>query len=139
MEQYQITSVSNNELTYETSNNQILSENYCRISFDKGQRLLRRTLANHFRSEYWNLIAESGFYLCPTKDCPVYYFNNNGETYLGKDDVHKTVMHKMEIGAEKRPVCYCKNVLESIIFDEVVVKKCSDSLIDIQNFTEANT
>ncbi len=139
MEQYSLKSVSNMALTYKTSMDPEISENYCQISFDKGQRLLRKTLSNHFKPEYWDLITESGFYFCPARECPVYYFNNKQEIYLGKNDVHTTVMHKIAIGSENRPACYCKNVLESTIFDEILVKKCCDSLIDIQNFTEANT
>ncbi|MHA2030861.1 MAG: hypothetical protein ACW99A_15595 [Candidatus Kariarchaeaceae archaeon] len=134
-----VISVSNSLLDYESSINPRTDENYCPISFDKGQRLLRKTLANHFKPVYWNLIIENGFYFCPTRDCPVYYFNNVNKSYLGQNDVQTTVMHKMEIGAENRPACYCKNVLESTIFNELLVKKCCDSLIDIQNFTQANT
>ena len=76
MEKYSITSVSNNKLQYETSKKTVFEENYCKISFDKGQRLLRKTLANHFKPKYWNLITDIGFYFCPAKDCPVNYFNN---------------------------------------------------------------
>ena len=134
-----VSSVSNHSLAFKTSSDPVFDGNYCRISFDKGQRLLRKTLANHFKPAYWNLITDTGFYFCPTRDCPVYYFNNENELYLAENDVQTTVMHKMEIGVENRPACYCKNVLESTIFDELLVRKCCDSLIDIQNFTQANT
>ena len=139
MKELSVISVSNNKLVYETSNDPVSSENYCRISFEKGQRVLRKTLPNHIQPPYWNLIAESGFFFCPVKDCPVYYYNNVSDAYFGKNDVQTTVMHKIEIGIEDRPACYCKNVLESTILDELLLKKCCDSLIDIQNFTEANT
>lgn len=139
MVQFSLQSVSDTNLVYETSKDSTSTENFCQISFDKGQRLLRKTLANHFKPKYWNIISDSGFYFCPTRDCPVYYFNNQSKVYLGENDVQTTVMHKMEIGADNRPACYCKNVLESTIFDELLVRKCCDSLIDIQNFTKANT
>ena len=139
MIEYSVVSISNKKLVYETSNDPVSSENFCKISLDRGKRLLRKTLANHFKPEFWNLITDNGFYFCPVRDCPVYYFNNEQGIYLGSDNVQTTVMHKIEIGSENRPACYCKNVLESTIMDELLVRKCCDSLIDIQNFTQANT
>lgn len=134
-----IVSVSGISLKYNPTISEIEGKNICPISFEKGQRLLRKTLANHVQPRYWDIINEEGFFFCRTKDCSVVYFNNEKKLYFGFEDVRSIVMHKMPIGTENRPVCYCKNVLESRIMDELLVQKCCDSIIDIQQFTEANT
>lgn len=134
-----VTSVSNDLLEFDSVNVNGSQSNYCPISFDKGLRLLRKTLANHIRPSNWSVITEKGFFFCPNRGCPLVYFNNETGAYFGRNDVQSIVMHKMEIGTENRPVCYCKNVLESTILDELLIKKCCDSIIDIQSFTDANT
>ena len=111
----------------------------CPISFDKGKRLLRKTIANHVKSEFWTYITEDNYNFCPRIDCPIFYFNNQMKFYIGKDEIKTSVMHKIPIQTKDRPVCYCKNVLESQILNELLVKRCCDTLVDIQKFTEANT
>lgn len=111
----------------------------CQASGDKGIRLLKKTLANHLRPKFWSLIDDNKLFFCENIDCGVYYFNSGKDLYFGKADIQSVVMHKMQVGEENRPACYCKNVLESQILDELLIKKCCDSLIDIQNFTGANT
>ena len=138
-EQITVTSLSNQQLQYTPANEKVEEKNFCPLSFSKGQRLLRKTLASHVQPKYWTLINEHGFFFCPTRDCPVIYFHNEKKLFFGLDDVRTVVMHKMEINTENRPVCYCKNVLEKTILDELLVEKCCDSIIDIQNFTQANT
>jgi len=132
-------SVGNKPLEFSQDTDIKSEKNFCQLSGDRGQRLLRKTLPNHMKPQFWPLITESGYFFCPNRSCPVVYFNNENGKYFGLDDVHTVVMHKIEIGTENRPVCYCKNVLEKTILDELLVKKCCDSIIDIQNFTEANT
>jgi len=112
---------------------------FCPISFSKGKRILHKTLANHAKSQYWGLIRENGYFFCDERDCPIAYFNNSEKHYFGLNDVVKNIMHKMAINTENRPMCYCKNVLESVVIDELLNKQCCDSIIDIQKFTEANT
>ena len=101
--------------------------------------LFRKTLANHMRPIYWNLISESGYFFCVEKNCPVTYFNNENKLYFGLTELVSSVMHKIPINVENRPMCYCKNVLESVVIDELLNKQCCDSIKDIQKFTEANT
>ena len=112
---------------------------YCPLNNSRGKRLLRKTLANHLLPKYLHLIVEPGFFYCPEATCPVVYFNRDANLIFSQNEIRTTVMHKIPIGSKSRPACYCKNVLESQIIEELTVKKCCDSLIDIQNFTEANT
>ncbi len=111
----------------------------CPLDQTKGQRLLRKTLASYFLPEYWPLIGSSTFYFCGSQNCPIIYFNNEDKQYFSFEDVKRSVMHKMPINTPNRPACYCLNVLESVIVDELLVKKCCDSLKDIQEYTKANT
>ncbi len=110
----------------------------CPISFDNGKRLFQKTVGNHVYPKYWKLIKGKQFYFCPNADCPVIYFNNEEGLYFSQDELRAPVMHKMPIGTEGRPVCYCMQVMESEVLEEILVKKCCDSLIDIQEYTGAN-
>ena len=126
-------------ITLEYDGKSPANNNFCKLCGEKGKRVLRETLANHLRPVYWTDIEEKGFFFCPNRDCPVYYFNPGKQLYYSKDEVQSTVMHKLPLRTKNRPAYYCKNVLEQTIIDELLIKKCCDSLIDIQNFTEANT
>lgn len=134
----EIVTISENGLSYSPKQEETTEKNFCGLCFNKGKRVLRETLANHVKIQYWNEI-DGKFYYCNTFDCPVIYFDRTSSTYFAQEDLRTTVMHKQEIGTEYRAACYCKNVLEKTIIDELLVKKCCDSLTDIQKFTEANT
>lgn len=134
-----VTSVSHQTFVYEPSAERLHGENICKVSYDRGKRVLRKTLANHVLPEYWSLLTDSGYFFCSNRYCPVVYFNNQSENYFGQDDLRSKVTHKMDIRAENRPMCYCKNVLEEQILEEVLVKQCCQSIKDSQQFTQANT
>lgn len=135
-----VNSVSQKNLEFNTDIERIeVKDKICLLSGDKGFRLLKKTIANHIYPIFWNLIDDSKLYFCPNTKCPIIYFNSTDEIYIGLDDLHSVVMHKIPVNTKNRPACYCKNVLEDQILDELINKKCCDSLIDIQNFTGANT
>ncbi len=110
----------------------------CPISGDKGKRVFRITIGSHAMPKYWRKVKEDDYYFCPNKQCPVIYFSKKNTHIFVQEELRTPVMHKMEIGTENRPVCYCMQVLEEEIIEEMVVRHCCDSLIDIQNFTGAN-
>ena len=134
-----IISVSNVVLKHDTDNEVREDSAYCHLSYTKGKRLLRKTLANHLLPEYWHLITEKGYYFCEDPTCPVIYFNNEINKYMGKEEFRTSVMHKQVIGTENRVACYCKNVLEQTIIDELVNNDNCNTLDDVKVFTEANT
>ncbi|MHA2029179.1 MAG: hypothetical protein ACW98K_06500 [Candidatus Kariarchaeaceae archaeon] len=135
----QVTSIGGKILLFDYDGVINSSKIFCPLSNTKGKRLLRKTLANHLDPKYWNMIIEPGYYFCPNSGCPVIYYNRDYNVICSLSEIRTPVMHKMEIGNDNRPICYCKNVLESSIIEELAVKKCCDSLKDIQKFTEANT
>ncbi len=134
---YSVTSVSGKTLSF--SGDLVDKINHCPISGNKGLRLQQKTMANHVYPKYWPLISKGQFYYCSDEECPVYYFNNDNKIYFGRDDIHSVVMHKMPINTENRPLCYCKNVLEKQVLDELLVKQCCDTLEDIKEYTGANS
>lgn len=135
-----VISVSNKTLDYSSIQEKIeRKDKICPLSGDQGLRLLKKTIANHVFPKFWNYIDDTKLYYCQNEGCPVVYFNAIKERFFGLDDLHSIVMHKIPVNTENRPVCYCKNVLEDQILNELINKKCCDSLIDIQNFTGANT
>lgn len=135
-----VNSVSQKTLEFNTDIESIeVKDKICPLSGDKGLRLLKKTLANHVYPKFWKIIDEKKLYFCSNTNCPIVYFNSTDEIYFGLDDLHSVVMHKIPVNTENRPACYCKNVLEGKILDELINKQCCDSLIDIQEFTGANT
>jgi hypothetical protein len=109
----------------------------CPISGTKGLIVKKITLRGHVDENYWNIISDENFFFCPNKNCELIYFNNEKLYYFSSDDVKSRVSHKFE--GEPRPICYCKNVLEHRILDEIVVNKRASSLDDIKKYTGART
>ncbi len=110
----------------------------CPVSGTEGKRVFQITIGTHIQPKYWPEIKGSQFYFCPDKNCKVIYFNNEKGVSYTQAEVRTPVMHKMEILTENRPACYCMQVTEAEIFEEMVDKHCCDSLIDIQEYTGAN-
>ncbi len=138
---YVVESISGEKLTYTLKNGKqydTLADNVCPLSWTKGKRNHGKTLRNHVKPFYWPHVTDRGYYFCDVEDCPIVYFNNREKKYFGVNELRTPVMHKMPIQTPGRPVCYCMGVLEQQILDELLVKKCCDSLKDIQNYTRAN-
>jgi len=109
----------------------------CPISQTKGLKVRKVTLRGHVFENYWDIISDENYFFCPHKTCPIIYFNNEENHYFSQGSVKSRVSQKE--GPEPLPVCYCLNVLEHRILDEIVVKKCCDSLQDIKEYTGART
>lgn len=108
--------------------------NACKVCGRVGTKVLRVTMGVHTKEKNWPLIGP-GFRFCWTPDCDVVYYNNEKGVYLRKKDV------KTRIGIKEtsppRPVCYCMNVTEERIAEEILEKKCCSSLEDIKAYTKA--
>ena len=109
----------------------------CPVSGTTGLRVTINTLRNHVQEKYWDIIEKDDYFFCPNHDCEIVYFNNIEQLLFTTSEVRTRVGHKN--GPEPRPICYCLNVLEHRILDEIVVKRCCTSLADIQKFTRART
>ncbi len=136
-----VISVSNQELQFERKKEEgeiDAGPNICPLCLNKGKRVLKKTMANHVWPKYWKIIDQQGFFFCETRSCPIVYFNNEKNHYFGLEDLHSVVMHKLEISTPHRPACYCMSVLEERILEELLVKRCCDSLDDIKEYTSAN-
>ncbi len=108
----------------------------CPMCGEKGLRVLKSNVGNHVDPSYWSLL-DNNFWFCPTRDCDMVYFNNVRKIYFLKGEVRVPVFHK-ESGRD-RPVCYCFNVTEQMIWNEVYTKGCCDTLEDIVAYTKAGT
>jgi len=113
------------------------AEKTCPSCGIKGVRVLPVTIATHVDAKFWNLIKNRVFYFSLTPDCPVMYYNNNEQIYFLRDEV------KTRFGLKEkespRPICYCLQVTEEQIADEILNKRCCDSLEDIEAYTKAGT
>lgn len=101
-----------------------------------GWRVLKSNVGNHVDAKYWSLL-DNNFWFCPNRDCDVVYYNNSRGLYFLKGEVNVPVFHKET--HPSRPVCYCLNVTEAMIREEIYVKGCCDSLEEIVAYTKAGT
>ncbi len=108
----------------------------CPVCGERGLRVLKVTVATHVPEKFWSHLTE-GFYFCSNPSCEMFYFNNVSKTYFLKDEV-KTRFGLKE-GEPPRPICYCLQVTEEMIEQEIIEKGCCDSLEDIVAFTKAGT
>ncbi len=109
----------------------------CPVSATTGHKVKQVTLGNHLRPEHWRWAAEDGFYFCSAPTCPVVYFHNGHGVYFIQDEIRTRV--GVKAGSSPVPVCYCMNVTEEQIVEEIQVKRCCTSLEDIKNYTRART
>jgi copper chaperone CopZ/bacterioferritin-associated ferredoxin len=109
----------------------------CPACGSRGHMVMKVTVSNHVDSSMWRLLRSEWFWFCSNPRCSIVYYNNDLGVYFLKDEVRTRVFHKEPPG--DRPVCYCLSVTESLIREEIMVKKCCDSLEDIQRFTRAGT
>ena len=133
-----ITTVSNKRIPIQEDTNEKNDfEIICPVDYTKGLKVTVVTLRNHVLEKYWYIIRNNSFYFCQAKECPMVYFNNNKRYYFTTEDIKSRVSYKK--GPEPRPICYCLNVLEHKIVDEILVNKCCTSLEDIKRYTGART
>lgn len=112
------------------------AEKLCKVCGEPGIRVLQVTVATHVDASHWTALSE-GFRFSTTPDCPVIYFNNSKNAYFTKEEV------KTKFGLKEkdppRPICYCLQVTEEMIADEILNKQCCYSLQDIVSYTKAGT
>ena len=111
--------------------------NKCPVSQNKGLIVKKITLRGHVQEKYWDIISDQNYFFCPDENCPIIYFNNIDKYYFTSNDVKTKVSQKK--GPEPRPICYCLNVLEHRILDEILINKCCTTLEDIKKYTGART
>ena len=122
------------------TNNKIKKElglEFCPVSYSKGLIVKKITLRGHVQEKFWDIISDKNYFFCIDKNCPLIYFNNEKGYYFDDKSVKTRVTHKS--GPEPRPICYCLNVLEHRILDEILYKKCCTSFEDIKQYTGART
>lgn len=109
----------------------------CPVSAGAGHKVRQVTLGNHLCPEHWQWAWEEGFYFCPAAICPVVYYHNGKQVYFTQEEIRTRVGIKAT--TPPVPVCYCMNVTDAQIVEEIQVKRCCDSLEDIKEYTKART
>jgi len=127
----EVLSVLSNANTIESNSSK------CPISQTKGLIVKKITLRGHVEEKYWDIISDQNYFFCPDENCPIIYFNNIDTYYFTAKEVKTRVSHKK--GTQPRPICYCLNVLEHRILDEILTNKCCTTLEDIKKYTGART
>ncbi len=112
------------------------AEKLCKSCGEPGLRVLSVTVATHVDARFWPVLGEI-FRFSATPECPVIYFNNQKEIYFLRDEV------KTRFGLKEkdppRPICYCLQVTEERIAEEILEKNCCYSLQDIVSYTKGGT
>lgn len=83
-----------------------------------------------------NLVPEVGgadYTACSTPDCSLVYFSRDTGRHFTKEDVKVRVWFKET--EDPIPVCYCQNVTERDILDEILLKGCPPSVSEVQKRT----
>ena len=112
---------------------------FCPVSATAGHTVKQVTLGNHLRPEHWRWARERGFYFCSAPTYPVVYYHDGESVYFTEYEIRTHVGIKSHQDEIPLPVCYCMNVTEEQIIEEIQVKRCCTSLEDIKNYTQART
>ena len=109
----------------------------CKVSKTRGYKVKTVTLKEHIFEKYSDIIVEDSYFFCPEEDCDIVYFNNSEHQYFSINDVKTRIFDKLR--DKTIPICYCLNISEDKIIEEIVIKKCCSSLQDLKNYTGACT
>ena len=125
------------EIVIDTNEKSRLKKNTppCPVCRARGQKVSIKTVRNLLQAGKVTYNVQAQYYLCLSQDCSVAYFTEPG-AYFSKNDLTVPIWFK-----EKSPVpiCYCKNVTDTEIFDHVVAQQCCSDIEAIQLHTGANT
>ncbi len=113
-------------------------EMICKICGREASNLVKRiTMENLIKDDFKNFITDDKHYFCATFMCPVVYFRNDPDVYFTKETL------KVRVGVKEAippiTVCYCLDVDEQTILEEIVLKRCCDSIEKIKEYTKART
>lgn len=100
-------------------------------------KMRRWTLERMLAGYHYDKIRDEGYRFCEDPECPIVYFHNSEGFLFALEDVQVPVGIKTK--RAPIPVCYCKKVDEQTILNEIVVKQCCTSLLDIKAYTKART
>jgi hypothetical protein len=100
------------------------------------------TLIHHVLPELWPRVkalldhAEKVLF-CPQVGCPIVYHHAALEVTITEAEVRTRIGYK--VVEPPVPVCYCIGVLAATIRDEILVRRCCDSIEEIKKYTGART
>lgn len=106
----------------------------CGKEGQKVENVTVKSLVKHAQSPQ---VGEQDYLLCTTPTCEIVYFNNDTGKLFPKKDITVRVWFKET--EDPIPVCYCANVTEKQIREEIAVKKRAKDLNDIKQYTGAMT
>lgn len=110
-------------------------EMLCPRCGQEGQKVENVTVKSLVVDHLADQVGEEDYFLCTTPTCEMVYYNNEtGKTFL-KENIKVRVWFKET--EDPIPVCYCANVTEKQIREEIVVNKRAKNLKDIQQYTGA--
>lgn len=118
-----------------TRNNEKSGGTGCPNCGVEGQKVKNITVRSMVLDNLIESVGDQDFFFCRTSDCPVVYFENTSGRRFDKQDVKVKVWLKET--EDPIPVCYCSEVTEKEILDEILENGCPSSLEEIQKRTGA--
>jgi copper chaperone CopZ len=113
-------------------------EKRCPVCGRQGRKVTALTVTAHLLSDYWDRMGD-GFWCCWTPSCPILYYDNAREVYVSTDLREVRSRFAPKETTSHRPICYCLGITMDRILDEVVNRRCCDSLEDVERYTRAGT
>lgn len=101
----------------------------------EGQKVKNITVRSMVLDNLIENVGDQDFFFCRTPDCPVVYFDSISGRRFDKHDVKVRVWLKET--EDPIPVCYCNEVTEKEILDEILKNGCPPALEEIQKRTGA--
>ena len=83
----------------------------------EGKPVGLKTLQHLVIEEKRGAIGDGNYYFCATPDCPVVYYNAEGSVTFHKEDL--TIKVGLKETDPTIPVCYCFNITEEDIREEI--------------------
>jgi hypothetical protein len=89
----------------------------CKRCAGEGRPVTRKTVFLMLKPQYFDRVGESEYRFCASSECPVVYFDEDGDTRFTKDDL------RVRVGLKEKedpvPLCYCFGFDERAAREEI--------------------
>ncbi|MBA3438480.1 MAG: copper chaperone Copz family protein [Pyrinomonadaceae bacterium] len=89
---------------------------HCAECGGEGRSVARQTVLLHVRSEELARVSDQAYRFCPSPNCQVVYYGDDGERFT-VEDVRELVTAKAS--GDERPLCYCFDFNEGQAREEI--------------------
>lgn len=95
----------------------MMSTDHCRRCAGQGRPVSRKTILLMLKPELLDTAMSANYSFCPARDCPVVYFEDEGDNQFTVDDLRIRV--GLKVKDDPIPLCYCFGFEEHDIRAEI--------------------